>query len=316
MFRKIGLSGLLLLSSWAWAEAPKEAQEAAPEEPTFPFQDGPFLAKPGNNIEIQIPEGYSFLGMPSAAKFMELNGSFYNEDLLGVILPKSPEAGDWAGIVRFTDEGHIHDDEKVDGDELLKAFQESEPEFNQLRKEKGFPALHVLGWKEVPHYDTNAHKLVWGLEVQSEGDQETSLNYSTRILGRTGYVSLNFVTGVKTFENDKIHAVTLLQNTRFQPGYTYADFNKSTDQVAEYGLKGLIVGGAGFGLLKAAKIGIFAKFGKVLLAGILALKKALLPLLLVLGAAFKALGSRLRNLFSKTKSVEVIPTVNSGTENS
>jgi uncharacterized membrane-anchored protein len=45
----------------------------------------------------------------------------------------------------------------------------------------------------------------------------------------------------------------------------YADFDSTTDKVAEYGLTGLVLGGAGVGLAKAAKIGLLAKFGKVLI---------------------------------------------------
>ena len=276
----------VFLSSLAFAAEP--TGETA-EAPGLPFKEGPFVAEPGHNIQLNVPEGYAFLGMPDADKFMRQNGNFHNENLLGVILPTQEDMGNWAAIVRFDDEGHIRDDEKVDGDEILESFKDGEEAMNQERTKAGFSALHVVGWKEAPRYDAAAHHLVWGLEVKSDGEDSHTMNYSTRILGRTGYVSLNLVTAVSDFETDRIHAATLLKNTQFKPGFTYADFNESTDKVAEYGLTGLVLGGAGLGLAKAAKVGIFAKFGKVLLALILGLKKALIPLLLALGFGLKKL---------------------------
>jgi hypothetical protein len=59
--------------------------------------------------------------------------------------------------------------------------------------------------------------------------------------------------------------------------------------VAEYGLTGLVLGGAGLGLAKVAKIGLLAKFGKGLLALLLVGKKAIVIGAIALGAALKAL---------------------------
>lgn len=70
----------------------------------------------------------------------------------------------------------------------------------------------------------------------------------------------------------------LLSNIRFNDGKRYADFNQSTDHVAEYGLAALIVGVGAKKLGLLALIGAFAvKFFKIgavaLLAGGAALKR-------------------------------------------
>ena len=60
----------------------------------------------------------------------------------------------------------------------------------------------------------------------------------------------------------------LLGGYRFRPGNTYAEFLPGKDSVAELGLKGLILGGAGAALIKS---GLLGKFWKVIVAGVVGL---------------------------------------------
>jgi uncharacterized membrane-anchored protein len=60
----------------------------------------------------------------------------------------------------------------------------------------------------------------------------------------------------------------LLGDYRFRPGNTYAEFLPGKDSVAELGLKGLILGGAGAARIKS---GLLGKFWKVIVAGVVGL---------------------------------------------
>jgi uncharacterized membrane-anchored protein len=82
----------------------------------------------------------------------------------------------------------------------------------------------------------------------------------------------------------------LMGSFEFRQGSRYADFIKG-DKVAEYGLTALIAGGAG---ALAVKTGFFLKMWKVILAIVLALKKALIAIFVGLGAAFKKLWNKIR----------------------
>ena len=93
------------------------------------------------------------------------------------------------------------------------------------------------------------------------------------------------------------NAAALLGATRFKPGARYEDFNEKTDKVAEYGLIGLILGGAGLGAAKLVKVGLLAKFGKTILALLIAGKKAVV-VALAGAAAF------LKRLFGGKKNTE------------
>ena len=108
--------------------------------------------------------------------------------------------------------------------------------------------------------------MVWALNAST--DDGTSINYNTRVLGRRGFVSLNLVVDPENFEPSKPHVVKLLKNTTFNQGARYADFQEGTDKVAEYGLAGIVLGGAGLGAAKLVKVGLLAKAGKILLGSI------------------------------------------------
>ena len=169
-------------------------------------------------------------------------------------------------------------------------MRDSLPELNEQRAEQGFPALALDGWDEPPHYDKDNHHLVWCLRVSDK--EGSSANYNTRVLGRKGHVSINLVTETARVAADKPHALALLKATQFVQGSRYQDFNESTDEVAEYGLAGLVAGGAGLGALKLVKLGLLAKMWKVILAALIAGKKVILLGILAIGAGIKKLFSR------------------------
>lgn len=244
--------------------------EPSGEARALPWQEGPRLIDLGNDIEVDLLAGYSFLGSPDASALMESMGNLHNENLLGLVIGEGEE-NPWFVSLRYEASGYVRDDEKVDGEELLSSMRESLPALNEERTSRGFSALKLDGWDEAPRYDARAHHLIWCLRVSDDGG--ASSNYNTRVLGRRGYASINLVTDPSRVEADKKHAAAVLENTRFRAGARYGDFNEETDKVAEYGLAGLILGGAGFGAMKLAKVGLFAKLGKVLIPVLLAGKK-------------------------------------------
>ncbi len=265
------------------AAAPPEASEA------LPFQPGPRALDLGHGIKLDLPESHAYLAQPDAGKLMEKMGNLHNEDLLGLVVSKN-QSDEYIVTLRYEDSGHIKDDEELDAKELLDSIKEGEQSYNEELKQRGFQPIHIGGWDEPPRYDQHKHQLLWALIVESSDG--TSINYNTRVLGRTGYVSVNLVTDKQHLAEYKPAGALLLSRTSFDAGQRYADFVSSKDKVAEYGLTGLVLGGAGLGLAKAAKIGLIAKFGKGLLALLIAGKKAVV-------AGVVALGALLKRLFAK-----------------
>jgi uncharacterized membrane-anchored protein len=282
------------------ATASAAPADGAPAEPAAATEQGPHW-KPGpaqidlgHDLSVDLPEPYVFLGMPEAAKLLEKIGSFHNESLLGLLSSKRDDS-QWFITIRYEEEGFVKDDEKIDADELLKAIREGTEEANEERVSKGFSALHVGDWAEPPRYDKSVHHLVWALLANS--DKGTSVNYNTRVLGRRGYVALNLVTDPESLSADKPHAAALLAATGFRAGARYEDFDGKKDKVAEYGLIGLVLGGAGLGAVKLVKVGLLAKFSKVILAALIAGKKAIV-------AFFVAAAALVKRLFSKKEAAK------------
>jgi uncharacterized membrane-anchored protein len=254
------------------ADEPAQQQEDNPQAPPPGVKPGPAQVELGHDLALDVPDDHLFLEKPVAAKLLEQNGSFYHENLLGIVVSKDEEAP-WFVVIRYEDEGYIKDDEKLDADEILDAIKEGQEQANEERVKRGFKALTIGGWTEPPHYDQAQHHLVWALNAST--DEGTSVNYNTRVLGRRGFVSLNLVADPENLEASKPHVVKLLKNTTFKEGARYADFQEGTDKVAEYGLAGIVLGGAGLGAAKLVKVGLLAKMGKVIIAFLLAAKKGI-----------------------------------------
>ncbi|MFC5570850.1 DUF2167 domain-containing protein [Lysobacter yangpyeongensis] len=280
------LLGLLAVALGAHAqESPsKEEQEAQMRAIVAGFQwrDGT-VGVDEAKARFNLNENYRYLGATDARKVLEdLWGNPPDDSVLGMIVPKGRGVLDdtgWAVVVTYSDEGYVSDEDaaKIDYDDMLKEMQAADEEDNEARKQAGYPALHLVGWAEPPHYDAASKKLYWAKELKSEGSEQNTVNYDIRVLGRRGYLSLNAVARMSELGEVKTGMQQLLPMVEFDAGSRYADYDKSTDKVAAYGLAALIGGGI------AAKAGLFAKLGALLLG----LKKLLIPLVLVIGAFFK-----------------------------
>ncbi|UNM18509.1 DUF2167 domain-containing protein [Pseudomonas sp. ArH3a] len=246
--------------------------------------------------------------LPSGIATLKLNNEFYYLDpadterlltdgwgnppgfkTLGMIVPKavSPlsERG-WGVIVSYKADGHVSDEDaaKIDYAELLQQMQEEDEEDNKQRQKQGYAGLHLLGWAEPPRYDDTTHKMYWARELKADDAQQTTLNYSIRVLGREGVLELNAVAAMADLATIQQEMPKVLAFTNFTDGNLYTDFNPKTDKLATYGLAALVAGGI------AAKAGLFAKIGIFLLAA----KK-----FLVIGVV--ALLAVIRKLFNRNK---------------
>ena len=180
----------------------------------------------------------------------------------------------WYIVFSYEDSGHVADDEKteLDAAAILKSLREGNDEENAERRRRNWAPLQLVGWQVEPSYDAATHYLVWALRVSSEGHE--SINYNTRMLGRTGVMSANLVVDPDKLQSAIGPSKQLLADYQFTNGSKYAEW-KSGDKLAQYGLTGLITGGlvvaaAKTGLL--AKLGlIIAKFAKVIIIGVAAL---------------------------------------------
>jgi uncharacterized membrane-anchored protein len=231
---------------------------------------GPAEIRLRDQAVLKLPAGYIWIPQPAASQYMKAMGNHPDERELGLIFPDSPDQS-WLIVADYNAAGYIKDDDAKhwDVDEMFKSLQEGTAAANEARRKEGYPELEILGWVQKPTYTESTHQLIWSMSARHKGapaDAGSSINYNTYALGREGYITLNLITDLTAIGKDKAHAQTLLAALNFNEGKRYADFNASTDKVAEYGLAALVGGLAAKKLgLFALAAGFFAKFAKVIL---------------------------------------------------
>jgi uncharacterized membrane-anchored protein len=256
---------------------------AATPDPRQAFEEARKVARPGpvdvplaSQAVLKLPTGYVFIPQPQATAVLRAMGNpGLDPRLLGLIFPEAADSdANWLITVRFEDSGYIKDDDARDWnvDDLLKSYREGTEASNEERVKMGGAALEIIGWAEKPAYDATTHRLAWAMSSKEKGapaSEAQGVNYNTYVLGREGYITMNLVTGLAQLPAHKPAAQTMLSALNFIDGKRYADFNSSTDRVAEYGLAALVVGVAAkkLGLIAMGAL-FFAKFAKVILLGL------------------------------------------------
>jgi len=117
-----------------------------------------------------------------------------------------------------------------------------------------------------------------------------------RILGRSGTMNVDLILRPKEYAQTLPNFDAVLGGFKFNPGRRYSDY-VSGDKVAEYGLTALIAGGAG---ALAVKTGLLAKFWKLIVALLLALKK----LIIIVFAGIAALFRKIKNWITGRQNAE------------
>ena len=226
--------------------------------------------------DLKVPSGFKYLDSKSSEVVLtDIWGNPPSESL-GMLFPVDNKLSDpsfYAINITYSEEGYIEDEdaETLDYDDLLQSMKEGMVETNKMRSEMGYETVNLIGWASPPFYDKTSKKLHWAKELNFEGQETNSLNYNIRILGRKGFLEMNVIGEMAQLPEIIKNVDKVVNSIEFKEGNRYADFNPSMDEVAAYGIGGLIAGKV---LMKAgllAKAGILlAKFWKVIAVALLA----------------------------------------------
>jgi len=167
----------------------------------------------------------------------------------------APKTLQWSAYLIFEDEGYVKDNEKIDADAILKTLKENTEASNAERKRRGWPELPFVGWSIPPAYNATTKRLEWATSLQSQSDQ--AVNFSPRSWDGEGLPQSSWFRRPKTRPPPLPDLDSVLTGYRFSQGESYAEWRPG-DKVAEYGLTGLIVGGA---VAAAVKTGLFKGLG-------------------------------------------------------
>lgn len=228
---------------------------------------------PAAHAVMHLGKNYYFIGADEAKRVLVdvwHNPPSAVRNVLGLILPADKTVVDnvWGAVVTYEDTGYVPDTDasSQDYDKVLDDLRAGETADNEERRKEGYPTLSVVGWAQPPQYDKASHSLIWARDLKSSDSPVDSLNYDVRSLGRHGVLSLNMIWDMPHLAEVRSAAVDLGKAAAFQKGSAYADYDKSVDKTAEYGLAGLVA--AGVGAVAVKKLGLLAimlGFGKKLI---------------------------------------------------
>ncbi len=272
------ISRLLLLCLFPlYAHAADEADQGKSIR-DLQWHSGPGADPIAAKAMLNVPADVMFIDEANSKQFLQMTGNIPDPGNFIVYSKKDK----WWATFSFDPIGYVKDDEKIDADDLLKTMKENESRSNEERRKLGFGELYTDGWYVPPHYDSATKRLEWGLKLHSAKD--VTLNYTIRLLGRTGVMDATLVSSPETLDADVRSFKAVLNGFDFNSGERYAEF-RAGDHVAEIGLGALVLGGAA---AVAAKKGFFG----AILAFLAAAWK-------VIAVAVLGVLAKIRSFFSK-----------------
>ena len=250
------------------ASATVNPDDAANAIRALDWHVGPQTENVASKATLNTDSTLAFLDEGNSKKFLELTGNIPESGNFVLLSTKH----NWWATFSFSPLGYVKDDEKIDPDALLQQLKDSDAGANEERKRLGIPPLKTEGWYIPPHYDAESKRLEWGLKLSSEG--QIVLNYTIRLLGRTGVMNATLVSSPETLDTDVRAFKAALPGFEFNSGERYTEF-KQGDRVAEFGLAALIAGGAAAVATKkglwAVMAGFFAAAWKFIVIAVMGL---------------------------------------------
>ncbi|HKR39707.1 MAG TPA: DUF2167 domain-containing protein [Paraburkholderia sp.] len=264
----------LLLAAAVLFVATARADEAVAKEP----HHGPYTQEIASVGAWKVKQGYLSLDPADTTRLMD---EMHNPGVQNTWLYAPEGLKRWFSVIRYEDTGHVKDDETIDAAAILEQLKKGGELTNEERRKRGWPELHLIGWQVEPHYEPDTKRLSWATLSESNGQKV--VNYTTKVLSRTGVATVILVTDPANLNQSVAELKTQLDGFAFNPDQTYAEF-RNGDKIAEYGLTGLIVGGAA---AAAVKTGAWKWVLGILVAGWKAFAAAVVALLAGVKSLFK-----------------------------
>lgn len=267
------------------AEAAEQQVELSAEEKEYIVWAQKFVSSlnyqkgeiqlPGGVAKLKVPENFYYLSPADTERVLtEAWGNPGGSETLGMLFPDglTPiDKGAWGVTIEYSEDGYVDDSDAKDIDysEMLTDMKEETSGANEDRVAAGYEAIELVGWAAQPYYDEMSHKLHWAQELKFGAAEENTLNYNIRVLGRKGYLRLNFIADMEQLPEIEQNLESVLAMAEFNDGYRYDQFDPEYDKMAAYGIGGLVAGKvlAKTGFLAVALV-FLKKFGVYIFVGI------------------------------------------------
>ena len=220
---------------------------------------------------LNVPAGFKYLDPEQSKRVLTDLWENPPSPTLGLLFPENAhpvgENLSYAVEITYAEDGYIDDSDAkdIDYDELLEQMKEDAKAQSEQRLKLGYGAMEFVGWASTPFYDEESKKLHWAKEIKFSESDVNTLNYNIRVLGRKGCMNLNVIGDMTVLPQVNKDIDNILSSVEFNTGFKYSEFNPDVDEVAAYGIGGLIAGKV---LAKAGFFALLVKFWKFIALGV------------------------------------------------
>jgi uncharacterized membrane-anchored protein len=233
------LINTLLFTVATFCLMPANAQQSSVDQfVNLNWGKAPNVAPIGSKANIKLTGSLLYLDEIETNKFLKITGNLPQTGSYTLYHGKE----DWFAIFNFTDAGYVKDDEKIDADALLSALKKGNEAGQEQRKQQGLNPIYLEGWYMPPRYDSETKRLEWATKLKDH-QNNPMVNFTTRILGRSGYMSATLVSDPQSLDRDIKSFKMALKDFDYVNGERYSEW-RDGDKIAAYGLGALVVGGA------------------------------------------------------------------------
>jgi len=193
----------------------------------------------GDYADIEVPQGFRFIGADDARAMLERNNNPVDPGLLGVLTPTD---GKWLAVLEF-EQGYLKDPNTklFDSGAILKAVQNRHENKDALPLNGGAARVASVQWDIEPKYDASAHSLEWAFQADTPSGKV--VNHTVALLGRRGVLQITVVQPYKVSQGrmDSAPLKEFVKSITFKEGQRYTDYQEG-DKVASIGIQRVIVG--------------------------------------------------------------------------
>lgn len=224
---------LILTSQLCWADSTPPDKEKGISS----FIDKASL---GDYADIEVPQGYRFIGADGARAFLDRMNNPIVPGLLGVLMP---EDGKWLAVLEFEQIGYLNnfDEKQADLPAILKAVENRQENKQESQLGGGASRVASVEWEMEPEYDASAHSLEWAFRAGTPGGKV--VNHTVALFGRRGFLDITVVQPYITSQGH-VNLVPLkewVKRITFKEGQRYSDYHVG-DKIASAGMQEVIVG--------------------------------------------------------------------------
>ena len=219
----------------------------------------------GPNAEIFIIEGEYYLkGNKNINQYSWWTWGHAKPDDVLMIM-----GSNYTVFVKYFDEGYVTIDDwkSQDTDAWINKMREMQKSWLEDLKKQNTDYVENLNWVNKPEFNEEKKHVNYSYEVFWNGKdgKYKSLESTSLVLGRKGYLDISFVTAIEP--DTDLKSLANISNefadgVKYNEGSRHEDY-KSGDKIAAVGIGGLVAGTLGVKAL--AKVGAFAKLLPLLL---------------------------------------------------